>query len=681
MKKCLLPLLVFLFFAVALWAEENPKGGPFWTEARDLIVKELEEMGKSEMDLLAKEEVVFENYGEIFRKKDPGRFPIINDLMEKPLTMPDYTDAFGTMLKENRDSLRGTLVATLEKTGRPIPEVRFTFPYTEKFPLLKVVAEIGDRRGVSLSDSTKAVVERLDPPLNQGIALVLSGIDHALQRRDEAFSQLSKEDLSFILQWAPQYGPPRVKANEEGNLDACSHLYQLYSAKMKMEKVEEGALLLTDAIDQAVSILARYAQSEDAAQVETLRFDTPLGTVIIGSKKEDIEVSFGEDPVLLIDLGGDDIYSFQMSDSLRKIEHFVQVGIDLGGNDNYYSTQSFRQGAGYLGIGLLYDLEGDDDYRSLNHSQGCGLFGIGILADQSGDDRYYMESMGQGAAAFGVGILLDNGGRDEYFGGCFVQGFGSTGGIGVLSENGGDDIYIAGRKYPDSFRYKATSESYAQGAGCGLRFIDIKLYHASGGRTKIIRQFPGGIGMLADSRGNDRYLGDVFAQGSAYWYSLGLLVDGEGDDFYRACWYGQGSCAHSALSILLDKAGNDKYKCVRQSQGQGHDFSVGMLIDEAGDDRYTANQMVQGAGNHRSGGLGILADYSGNDVYTAQISSRGYSRHTPFLNTSGFPQTKSFGFFLDLGGQDLYQGADVKGKKNNVRWIQSEQGIGIDRER
>ena len=47
----------------------------------------------------------------------------------------------------------------------------------------------------------------------------------------------------------------------------------------------------------------------------------------------------------------------------------------------------------------------------------------------------------------------------------------------------------------------------------------------------------GGVGILCDLKGYDRYIADVYGQGASYWYSTGLLLDAEGDDIYRAYQY------------------------------------------------------------------------------------------------------------------------------------------------
>ena len=103
---------------------------------------------------------------------------------------------------------------------------------------------------------------------------------------------------------------------------------------------------LTAAIDAAIPIL----QSNQLAESET---DTDLGMIIIGGTGKNV---YTNDAFLIIDYGGDDIYSNSAGGAYGSIS----IVIDLAGNDQYISRKSFSQGSGVFGIGILVDCGGDD---------------------------------------------------------------------------------------------------------------------------------------------------------------------------------------------------------------------------------------------------------------------------------------------------------------------------------
>jgi len=175
--------------------------------------------------------------------------------------------------------------------------------------------------------------------------------------------------------------------------------------------------------------------------------DTPWGSIIIGGKGP--SYYSGINPLLIIDLGGDDEYhNVASAPSFSPFNASVSVIIDFRGNDLYRSTKKYAQGGAAFGCAFLVDCAGDDTYLSADFSQGCGFFGVGVLDDRKGNDRYRSDTMAQGAAAFGIGILCDREGNDSYHGSLYNQGLGFTGGLGLLVESLGDDTFFAGGTYP-----------------------------------------------------------------------------------------------------------------------------------------------------------------------------------------------------------------------------------------
>lgn len=333
--------------------------------------------------------------------------------------------------------------------------------------------------------------------------------------------------------------------------------------------------------------------------------DTSIGKIVVGGKGTSY---YYADAAVIIDLGGNDCYFNNAGSSRKDIP--VSLCIDLSGDDIYHTDAPF--------------------------SQGTGSFGIGILIDYRGNDQYVGKDYSQGTCLFGVGLLLDSDGNDIYFSRQFAQGVGFTKGFGALIDAQGNDYYFTGGGYPDFRDPEKSFQSMSQGMGMGIR------------PEETIVGASGGIGILIDQKGADRYHGDYFSQGSGYYFSLGLLYDNEGNDTYYAGRYAQGAGIHSAIGLLKDASGDDIYECTfGVSQGCGHDTGIGFLVDDCGNDTYRSETTSQGVGLEK--GIGILADFQGNDTYDANDRSRGVSL------PSQTEEVRGMGIFIDnQGGRDIF---------------------------
>jgi len=142
-----------------------------------------------------------------------------------------------------------------------------------------------------------------------------------------------------------------------------------------------------------------------------------------------------------------------------------------------------------------------------------------------------------------------------------------------------------------------------------------------GARTSL----GGGIGILRDDAGDDRYEAEMYAQGAAYFFGAGLLWDRGGNDRYRAVRYAQGCGVHQAAGILQEDSGNDRYALrFGVGQGMGLDVSVGVLHDGAGDDEYAAPSLAQGSAT--ANGIGILVDLDGRNQWRGSGGRLGWGR-------------------------------------------------------
>ena len=121
--------------------------------------------------------------------------------------------------------------------------------------------------------------------------------------------------------------------------------------------------------------------------------------------------------------------------------------------------------------------------------------------------------------------------------------------------------------------------SFSQGIGFGYR-----------------KYAAGGIGILCDVTGDDKYQAGEFSQGGAYFHGLGILRDFSGDDSFRGNRYTQGFGVHQAFGVLIDDAGDDTYwGMTAADQGSAWDIAAGALLDKEGNDSYTAQGMTQGS--------------------------------------------------------------------------------------
>jgi hypothetical protein len=443
-------------------------------------------------------------------------------------------------------------------------------------------------------------------------------------------------------------------------------LVEEFATKVDFNRMVGGAEDIAEALRRAADSLENCAFPEIRSEIPT-----PKGLIVIGTRGKN-EYSYQTPPLLILDPGGDDTYRI----SGFPIGYPLSAIIDVAGDDKYISEDSTSPGIGgaVLGMSVVIDKSGDDTYDARNVAQGCGIFGVGVVMDNSGQDKYRAKTLAQGSAAFGAGVLSDSTGNDSLY--CWMnsQGYGYTKGCGLCINYSGDDVYIAEDSilFSPGQQTKDHNSSLAQGVGFGKRadFVD--------GHS-----WAGGVGILCDISGNDKYTAGLFAQGCGYWFALGMLLDGTGDDDYHSVWYTLGSGAHFAIGYLDDFAGNDTYNAtMNMSIGSGHDFTIGYFNERGGSDTYYAPGLSLGGGNFQ--GIGIFHDWSGDDVYN---TSGGFNLGGARGLTQGArAYLYTFGVFVDGGGKDSYSDTRVK---NGRRWISPksdttkadpyEIGVGIDK--
>jgi hypothetical protein len=443
-------------------------------------------------------------------------------------------------------------------------------------------------------------------------------------------------------------------------------LVEEYATKVDFNRMIGGAEDLSEALRRAADSLEFCTFPDTRSEIQT-----PDGLIVIGAKGKD-EYLYQTQPLLILDPGGDDTYRI----SGFPIGYPLNAIIDVAGNDKYISEDTTSPGIGgaVLGMSVVIDKAGDDYYDAKNVAQGCGIFGVGVVIDNNGRDKYRAKTFAQGSAAFGIGVLADSTGNDSLY--CWMnsQGYGYTKGCGLCINYSGNDVYIAEDSilFSPGQQTKDHNSSLAQGVGFGKRadFVD--------GHS-----WAGGVGILCDVMGDDKYSAGLFAQGCGYWFALGMLLDGAGNDNYYSTWYTLGSGAHYAIGYLDDFAGNDTYNAtMNMSIGSGHDFTLGYLNERGGNDTYYAPGLSLGGGNFQ--GIGIFHDWNGDDIYKTSGGFNLGSARGLIQGARAYLYT--FGVFVDGGGKDTYTDPRVK---NAIHWISPksdttkadpyEIGVGVDK--
>ncbi len=402
---------------------------------------------------------------------------------------------------------------------------------------------------------------------------------------------------------------------------------------------------------------------------QKLTLSTSLGLIVLSGTGNDLH-EYPEPPLLLMDPGGDDTYAGRYAQTDEG--HPVSIVLDLGGRDRYLSdAEGLGAGSAALGVSALIDRGGGDDrYTGKSHCFGYAFGGVAVLFNEQGNTAYEAESFSLGSAEMGLAALVDGSGNDTSRILHGSQGYGALGGAGLMADLSGSDAYIAASTPValPSAQLPERNFSASQGYGTG-RY----------GPGLDGQSLPGGIGLLLDGGGDDRYEACVFAQGAGYGFGAGILADLGGNDTYRADWYAMGAGAHQGTGILLDAAGADDYAVSHyMGCGAGVDLALGILWDGEGNDTYRARNASLGCGYTNA--FGLLVDRSGDDRYTLEdrLGTGAAVNERPDTLRGLWP---TFGLFFDVGGTDAYQ---VPSARDNAVWSNDPEdspllhGAGVD---
>lgn len=387
----------------------------------------------------------------------------------------------------------------------------------------QALAELADRYGATPGPDVQTQLEALDrlpDPLAEELTRFVDAflaLDTAARR---AVADADVATLSTLADHHASRGAP-IPASE---LPGPHPAEQLSPAPAQVLATRAPFL------EQAAELSARL---QDAPALEGLHAASAIQVApafsldLLGEGN-----TYTQDYALVLDAGGDDEHYNNAGGS------HTGGGTQITGGCPLFSTSEIPGAA-------LVDLGGDDAYGDPANPRPCGVngagyVGVGMLLDAQGNDVYTADYYGANGGGYvgGIGLLLDVDGRDVYTPeGIGTNGGGSVGGIGFLLDLAGDDAY--------------TAEWGGSNGGASL-----------------------GAGFLLDGRGHDTYRAtDSGVNGGGVLLGDGTLLDGTGDDAYHAygcgangggavaeCWGIFGVLVGNAAGRLVDAGGTDTYR-------------------------------------------------------------------------------------------------------------------------
>jgi hypothetical protein len=578
---------------------------------------------------------------------DIRRLSIFTMFHKNPLKLPKY----GQLYLESFTVDCGNITALVANAGRKIdcPVRRGLIDD----PLLKYAPDSLVKP--TISDKQPALADSKFKKLKDKINLIYAVVDDSAAYFTQSYGKINRRE--YQSQIFKYFVADSQKYND---------LIEKLAVDIDFNRMVAGAEDIAEALRRAADSLESCAFPD-----HRLEINTPRGLIVIGTTANE-EYVFQSPPLLILDPGGNDTYRL----SGYPADYPLAAIIDVAGDDKYISVDSTSPGIGgaVLGMAAVIDKAGNDLYQGVNVTQGCGLFGVAAVSDKSGNDKYRAKLYSQGSGVFGLGILSDSAGADSLYCWANSQGFGYTLGCGLCINGSGNDVYIAEDSilFSPGQQTKEHNSSLSQGVGFGKR-ADYMDGHS----------WAGGVGILCDISGNDKYSAGLFAQGCGYWFAVGMLLDGAGDDIYNSVWYTLGSGAHFAVGYFDDFAGNDSYTAtMNMSIGSGHDFTIGYFNERDGNDLYNAPGLSLGGGNYQ--GIGIFDDWNGDDTYN--IKGDFTLGGANGIRQGARAYLYTFGIFIDAAGNDKYNkpwainGALwVTPKSDSTRPDTYEIGVGIDK--
>jgi hypothetical protein len=546
---------------------------------------------------------------------DASRLPVVSFLQKNPERVLDFQNL---LLEKSRacagsDVLDRCLVSLAKVVG------------------LQMELTNGSNKKVEF-DSSKQVVQFVTQILAQSELLF-----------QKAFRNFTPAEIQMLKEKAFDITEGLMKGlylHEDDNLERRQRNLRLMPLLQKIQVTELGRSLIPfqGILDHRQDLLtwARTQCQQGRRGIEKLK--SSLGLILIGGcGTDDYAAWAGENPILILDLGGDDFYP----DVTANI-------VDLSGKDRYEASNSWTLAAGLFRTRAVIDFSGDDVYQIADGGLAASFAGASLLLDLDGNDIYRAHAYSMGTSIAGVSALIDNQGQDSYHSAIFSQGVGIAGGIGILMDAHGADRYLSKGASPSSYSDPGQFDGWSQGVGVGFRgFVS------------------GGWGFLYDGDGQDLFESGTFSLGGGYYFGLGSLInDGQQNDFYQSARYSQGFSAHYAVGNFLDLGGDDIYQSSSfVGEGMAWDLSLTLFEDRSGQDSYKTCEHCLGVASQNS--MAFFLEASGKDRYVGPHLPYAEKRYNDYHGGT------SWGLFWDAGHEaDQYE----KMKNNQLK---KEQGFHI----
>jgi hypothetical protein len=567
-------------------------------------------------------------------KEFSGSFPKVNRPEEELANR--LVDEF--KISKDYDDLRHRL-AQLSERGDQFRLSRVAYIQHDPFQLRTV--------GGNTIDQLATAVTRKDPvamfglagawldvphtkapsPLKTGLTLdkhldqLVSILQRVREQRDKAFAKLTPEDRKYfedncdsVFSAFADSKPLDVRLLE---IAADVDFAGLVQSGEMLWAISQDAYL--DDLEAAVrKAWEELGKPEDAF----INRESPVGKILVGGNGNSW---YTDDAAILLDLSGRDFYT-NNAGSPRGDRISAAVLIDFAGDDAYEATFPWTQGGAKMGHAVLIDRSGNDEYVGTEWVQGATVLGTALFLDEAGDDTYRADQYAQGVAAWGVAIHLDYDGNDIYESRLLSQGVGMPGGAGWLLNGQGNDRYYSKGKHATGYGDPGIFDSWSQGCGVGFRGLE-----------------SGGVAILYDGSGNDRYEAGNFSQGGGYYFGIGLLRDGgRENDTYVGSRYNQAFAAHQAIGYFEEQGGNDFYTTRHAvAQGISWDEAIVAFIDHDGDDIYEGGaSFSQGASAHN--GFTLFFDLGGRNRFA-------YKMPQGVAGPNDYHGGKSFSLFVTEG--------------------------------
>lgn len=276
--------------------------------------------------------------------------------------------------------------------------------------------------------------------------------------------------------------------------------------------------------------------------------------------------------------------------------HPSALAVDLFGDDTYENRGPWDTswgawaGAGFLGVGGLVDLRGQDEYKHDSCTlagTGSGILGSGMLVDAAGHDRYVTEDHGGGRwDCHRADIQTHWEGLPSA-----ITGSVAVTGTALLLDVAGSDEYLTS-EWTCQWTPQVDDLGACHGSAVGTDPEEHLWADFIWGDVDVL---PGETSLgtaaaaLVDVAGDDTYRGTNGAVVAAYAAEEETKVDlgDKGCDFEylglswrlgRSCTARAGEVPHASPATLLDLSGDDVY---RGANGFG-----GLLYDGQGSDLY-----------------------------------------------------------------------------------------------